>query len=315
MAAHQMFRGIRRRIRETVIATAIGAALGAACIVTVVGAAIGLMDHPTAHRGVAAKERLAVASTTDSGGTKAPAAPAVPTSSLQTTPQASSCSDKAWPPCLPVSTEKQTSSQSDAPAAASVPYLAGSISTASIPAEPDTAKPIGSTATAPAPAAQAVAPDQNKNVVNTSAARDVAPATHEQVRELPSAASDTKSRRAERDQRRAEREQRRAERDQRRLERHQYRSARVRVERPERAAQPQTAVNSSAGDTPATPAATEQPTTDTERVTSSQRYKRKARSRTQQPDAEPADAVSQDPPREPAYAERRDDGFGFFFGR
>ena len=106
MAAHQMFRGIRRRIRETVIATAIGAALGAACIVTVVGAAIGLMDRPSAPRDASAKERLAVASVKDTTAAKASAATVAPTARPQNAAQSSSCTDKAWPPCLPASTEK-----------------------------------------------------------------------------------------------------------------------------------------------------------------------------------------------------------------
>jgi hypothetical protein len=118
-------------------------------------------------------------------------------------------------------------------------------------------------------------------------------------------ASDWKSRRAERNQRRAER-------NQQLLERHQYRRFRVREEPPApQVARSQTDVNSGAGENAADSAASEQRAADSaDRVTSSPRHKRKARSRTQQPDA-----VSHDPPREPDYAERRDDGFGFFFAR
>ena len=116
MATHQMFRGIRRRIRETVIATAIGAALGAACIVTVVGAAIGLMDHPSVRRDVPVKvqpvkepplnEPQAAASTKDTAQANEPAVAAAAS-----------------------------------PTASPIPYLAGSITMASLPAENATSTP------------------------------------------------------------------------------------------------------------------------------------------------------------------------------
>jgi hypothetical protein len=81
---------------------------------------------------------------------------------------------------------------------------------------------------------------------------------------------------------------------------------------PAQTAEPQTDANSRTGETSAGPSATEQRAADTtERVSSSQRHRRKGRPATQQPDA-----VLQEPPREPDYAERGDNnGFGFFFGR
>jgi hypothetical protein len=273
-----------------------------------------LMDRPSAHRDASAKEHQALASIQDTASAKAPAATAAPAPPPQNVSQSSACSDKAWPPCLPASTENHASSQSEAPAASSsVPYLAGSISTASYPAESGTGRPVASNSapTAPAPVVteQAATPNQNRIVAGTSGGGDVAPAMHEQIREFQPAASDWRSRRAER----------RAEREQRRAERHQYRYSR-RAEPPApqapqavpaQTAEPQTDANSRAGETSSGPSATEQRAADnTERVSSSQRHRRKARSGTQQ-----RDAASQEPPREPDYAERRDNGFGFFFGR
>jgi hypothetical protein len=190
-----MFHGVRRSIRHTVIATAMGAALGAGCVVVVVGAAISVVDHPT--HPVPTKERQATAADAKA---VAPATPAT----APTAVEQSGCSHEAWPPCPMRSAKAGDANQNLA--ATAVPYLAGSVNTASYEQSNvggPAATNAGPQASAPvAPEQETTAAQSNKDAVAALPAHDdAAPAYREQIRELApprSNASGYRSRRSDR---------------------------------------------------------------------------------------------------------------------